>query len=403
MFGHLSDVEWLLLILLVIYLAECTCWLSRSAVCFTSWRRGHRPLRSPSFLGNDDKGLVITNPLPWSSSFVCEPWPIAVAPGGISLPGGPENATSADRFPPGSYLPMDAIRKVVTSDRDLRINGMLVCRLASPGHAQHLAQVLRELAAAAPPDRQRLLENRLHELADTEASRARLAESLTAVRRLRRRTLALFFWVFGLGSAIYYSQMDYWDVNLAYFFILLMLVLLTLLAYAASRRAVLNEPWGKRWRHTAMLLLSPASAMRSAEGLLRPVLAAYHPVTAAIVLCPKTVCADLARPMLCDLRHPLPGDLPRDPAACRIDAWYRQHLLAVLEAALCRAEIDPTGLIEPPKQLDDGVAYCPRCHNQYVRAEGICSNCPGVRLQPYEAAGSSVVGHDLGNTVIAEK
>ena len=77
--------------------------------------------------------------------------------------------------------------------------------------------------------------------------------------------------------------------------------MLTVWDYAVCRKRLLGEKFSARFRHVGMLLLSPASAMRSAEVLLRNGLAAFHPLAAAAALCDEgPICragaADDARP-----------------------------------------------------------------------------------------------------------
>ena len=85
--------------------------------------------------------------------------------------------------------------------------------------------------------------------------------------------------------------------------------------------------------------------------MLRNGLAAFHPLAVAAALCTKDRFAALARPMLLALEHPKPGEVPGDPAACRIDAWFRKKLLKRLNALLRRVEIDPADLLRPAEPL----------------------------------------------------
>jgi hypothetical protein len=380
----LSDVEWLLVILLAVYLAECTCWLRGKAMCFSLVVRRHAPLRWPPFLGSTEAGLALTNPLPWATSFVCEAWPIALGPEGICLPpAGPaaDGGRDSQRF-----VPFEALREVRHEDCRLRLGRRLLASAASAEHAQVLATLLGQLAAASPEDRPRLLQQRLLRATDVAAVAARLAELRRMSRPLRTASSFFFLYAFGFGSFLYYGPLVSGQMVWLYLATLLACWLWTVFEYAACRKALLGEPRGKRWRHTALLLLSPASAMRSAESLLRPGLVEFHPLAVAAVLSSKRRCAALAKPTLLELRHPLPADMPGDPAAGRVEQWFRTRLVESLERALGRAGIEAAALVEPPTPLGDAAAYCPRCHNQFVSARGTCKDCGELTLQPFGQA-----------------
>ena len=85
---HLTDTEWVMIVVAAIYLFECACWVRREAICLGTVLGRFRALPSPSFMGNERYKLVMGNPSPLARCFVCESWPIAVSPEGICLPEG---------------------------------------------------------------------------------------------------------------------------------------------------------------------------------------------------------------------------------------------------------------------------------------------------------------------------
>jgi hypothetical protein len=368
----LSDVEWLFVILLAIYLAECACWLRRKAVCFSLVARRHYPLRWPPFLGNVDAGLVFTNPLPWATAWVCEPWPLAIGPEGVCLPRGP-----ASRF-----VAFEAVRSARGEDREVRSDGMCLAETASPEHARRLAATLAEIAGAAPGDRPQLVEDKLRASTDLDAVAARVAELRKLGRPLRAASVVFFVYVFGLGPLLYYGPFSSWRVVWSYLACLPVFWLLTIAEYLACRRALLEEPRGRRWQHAAMLVLSPGAAMRAAESLFRPGLAEFHPLAVAAALSSRRATMAMAKAALLELDNPLPSDLPDDPAARRVDWWFRERLLENFRRALGRIAIDAAALAAPPAPLEDARSFCPRCHNQFVAPAGTCRDCGGMPLKP---------------------
>jgi hypothetical protein len=373
----LSDVELLLLILLAIYLAECACWLRGRAICFSPALRHYVPLRWPAFLGSSEAGLVVTNPLPWAGAFVCEPWPLALAPEGIWLP--PGGAAESD----GPFVPVETLADVRQEGRRLWLGRRLLAASASPEHAQLFAGLLGRLAALPPADRPGFLRQRLQQAADVDAVAARLAELRRMRRPLRTAALSFFIYVFGFGSFLYYGPPVAGQLIWLYLATLLACWAWTVCEYAACRKALLSESRGKRWRHALLLLLSPGAAMRSADSLLRCGLAEFHPLAVAAVLSSRRRAVALAKPALLAMRHPLPAELPTDPAAARAEQWFRGRVAEALEQALGRAGIEVAALLEPPPRLADAAAYCPRCHNQFVSAQQTCSDCSELVLRPF--------------------
>jgi hypothetical protein len=245
---------------------------------------------------------------------------------------------------------------------------------------------LREELARVNPARQPgLLEERLARMTDVPAVSARVAELRKASRWLRRTTAVLFAWTFLLGPFLYYFSPGWRPLLLlaVYLCVFALLWLLTVLQSARLRRKLLGESRGAAVRHSLVLLLSPASAMRTGESLFRRSLASYHPVAVAAALCNPRTLAAYAWPVLAALRHPLADELPTDASAKRQDAWIRQSLAERLHDVLHGAALDPELLYRPEAQLGDAMAYCPRCHNQYVSAEGDCPDCAGVQLMPF--------------------
>jgi hypothetical protein len=248
--------------------------------------------------------------------------------------------------------------------------------------------MLQEMAATSEADRGRLIGEYLDRWTDNAAAAERFSELTELSGPLRTSGFTLFMLAFIVGPALYYSPWpSTWPVVTVYFVMLFSTWMLTVWDYAACRKRLLGEKFSVRFRHTGMLLLSPASAMRSSEVLLRNGLATFHPLATAAVLCTKDRFAALSRPMLLALGHPMPGEVPSESAAGRIDAWFRKKLLKRLNALLRRVEVDPAELLRPAEPLHDSRSYCPRCHNQFVLAEGTCADCGGLALVAY--AGSS--------------
>src|SRR2546423_7525081 len=82
----MSEEATLLLVLVVIYLADCLVLIPRGSVCFFSSAEGKGTARFASgILGNQWGTLTLANPLPLSSlPFLCRSAEISISPEAIS-------------------------------------------------------------------------------------------------------------------------------------------------------------------------------------------------------------------------------------------------------------------------------------------------------------------------------
>jgi hypothetical protein len=391
---YLTDTEWIMTVVAAIYLFECACWVRRDTLCLSTFFRRFRALHSPPFMGNERMKLVIGNPSPLARSFLCEAWPIAVSPEGICFPEGmwrDSNGTS------GRYIAFDDICRAVSAvEKRVVINDGPIADCSSEAQARQLAAMLGDIGAASPADRGKLIGEHLDRWTDNAAAAERFVELKDLVATLRSSGFTLFVMAFVIGPALYFAPLRLaWPAVTLYFVFLVTVWMLAAWDYSVCRKKLLGESFSQRFRHVGMLLLSPAGAMRSSEVLLRNGLAAYHPLAVAAALCTKDRLAELARPILLAVEHPKPGELPGEPEARRVDEWHRKKLLKRLIALVRRAEIDLEELLRPPEPLYDSHSYCPRCRNQYVLAEGSCTDCGGLPLVAYaEMSKPAKASHD---------
>ena len=104
----------------------------------------------------------------------------------------------------------------------------------------------------------------------------------------------------------------------------------------------------------------------------------HHPVVVAEVLCGLPAATPFLRVRLVDLQSR--GEWPPalTAAGCECVEWYRKAFVESLQPMIARISAD---VFAPPAR-DDGstVAYCPRCHGQFVNAGRECASCPGVQV-----------------------
>lgn len=374
----MTETTELFIVLAAIYFAECVGRAPRDAVVFLPrLGRGWRFLTGTSLYGNPRWGLFLGNPLPeYGSPIVSELWPVSLSPTGICShgvqafnPGGPHEQ-------PGRFLRYEAIKTAEPASRALLINGERFVETASPILARRLAELIRSLARLPEDRRSAAIDAYLRETLDTRAIRQRTDEFDAASRWLGMVCTTLFVHLFAA------CPLAAWQYGLAMIWLPLLIVMLALdllalvLFHRAHRRLYLR--WtSERWSNVATMLLMPLAAVRAPAALARHLLALYHPLGAARVLCVEADFIAMASAMLRDLDFPVrSSDASLDPAAEQTRVEFHGRVAAAIERWLVHEGFDPAGLrAPPPRDGEDHVSYCPRCHCQFIISTGLCEAC----------------------------
>lgn len=289
----LSDVAWIYEILTGLYLFESLAWVSSGAVAIRSYFGRFRcPTRTHRLLGNDAGYLPTFGLAPVDAILIVETCPISVARDGVfgyvaaSLVGVDAGVDSGA----ASWLhcPWDRVNEVKVVERELRLDGKMLCRLSSADMASSLAGALREIASEPATNRQVAICRFVASQFDVQSILARLAAWRAATRRLRLISLMFFIWIFPVGIARYqgwlpgFSDMETLAIYLA--IALLLWWLSAGLLFFGHRRLYRGDRL-QRWKLCLTSLVSPAAAMRSPDHLARRLIGIAHPVAVAAVVC----------------------------------------------------------------------------------------------------------------------
>ncbi len=387
----LSDVAWIYVILIGLYLFESLAWVSSGAVAIRSYFGSfYCPTRTHRLLGNDSGYLPTFGVAPVDTTLIVESCPISVARDGVygyvaaSLVGVDAGVDSG----PASWLycPWDRAAELKVVDRELRLDGKMLCRLSTTETARALAGTLKEIAGQPEQDREAAISRFVASQFDTQSIQARVDAWRAVTRRLRFVSLMLFFWIFPVGIARYqgwlpgFSGVETLAVYLAIVWLLWWLC--SGLLFFGHRRLYQRDRL-QRWKLLLTSLVSPAAAMRSPDHLARRLIGISHPVAVAAVVCAdEEVCrwaGRLARDML--LPKP-PQGMPSessygtDGVAIGIVRQYREASLAALWAFAKERGFDLEPLLSQPQRDDpQAVSYCPRCHQEFSLVASRCGQC----------------------------
>ena len=330
---RLTDTEWVMVVVAAIYLFECACWVRREAVCLSTVLGRFRVLPSPSFMGNERYKLVMGNPSPLARCFLCR----VVADRHIARR---ESAFPKEcRCPPAGRQLASRFRAMrrfrSRSKRKFASTAEPLAACASEEQAKHLAAMLREVAAAGAADRGRTIGEHLDRWTDNAAA----AEHVAEMKKASRTAADFGMYVVRAGVPCRAG-----------------LVLFALAAVMARSRHLLCccffRPGCSRFGTTpraARGSWARSSPRVSPRGDALVVARFRHAIAGGVPPerpgrissfggCRGAMHEDrdagAARPMMLALEHPKPSEVPGDPAACRIDAWFRKKLLKRLRFAI---------------------------------------------------------------------
>jgi len=379
----MSDQLLLWVVLAVVYGWECACWLRRDSVAFITWLGTRWRLRQPSvLLGNQRGGLVAAPPLPpLGTVVVAAACPVSLSPDGVlgfvsaSLSPGGRGAQSA------AYFRVEELAQARAHHRAVLVGRQRLAQTGSVAAAHWLVANLKALASCTPAQRGQEIQKQIRRMfdgADLQASWKKFREQSVWLRRWTNVLFVFLFmvapvavWFLGFGRA--------W---LPLLVVLLALTTTTSILFHRLHREFFPELEDERFTHFILVLLSPATSIRAADTISRPLLQRYHPLVVGRQFLAMPAFRQFARRVLIELRHPALPLCPRsEPEAQAAERFWREAQLEHSEKFLRQQGLDPEELLAPPETVEAGcVAYCPRCRTQFTTLSSTCADCGGMAL-----------------------
>ena len=383
----MGDLESLLLVLAAIYLSECAVWVRRGAVALHSYRGRTWHLWHPgTLLGNARGALFLANPLPpLGTVLLAHQFPVSLSPQGMF------SFTAACINPgwrpsqPANHLRYADARTITVEGRRLLVNGTLFVKAPSPATARSLAGLLLRLSSLPETARVAPIRAALREAFDAEKARTRWEQFQAQAKILRFLTNLLFVFLFVLAPLLLW-KFGLRFVGAAVGAMLLGQTFTIGWLFYRAHRALFSDGAEDRLAPFLTMLLAPPAAIRAHDLLARQLLATFHPLAAAQILCPASEFKSIARHALLDLRFPiLPASPTPESEPRQTEEWFRRVVLEEMDRAIERAGLKPAELLQPPTPLEkQNRSYCPRCGAQFVTAQGTCDDCGGRPLFCWE-------------------
>ena len=381
----MSEVQSLLLLLAAIYAVECLVWVPLGAVAFTIWI-GRPRWRQPGLIaGNARGGFLMSHPLPPLGAIVYgQQLPLSLSPDGVGS-WNPACLNDARRPPQrAQFMRWEDIREIATLGRKILVNDRLFIKASSESYALWLADWLRQVWKLPRERRSPAIGAWFTEQLDPERIAARWQD-------VQQRALPLRWLANGLFvSAFVLTPLAIWQFGLlrCVWFIVGAILAQTVSAailYHRAQKALLPGAGEERFTWFLTMLLAAPTAMRAHDILMRRTVEHFHPLALAKVLCDAGPFQELARHVLRDLRFPIEPLAPGPAEMQAAVAWSQSAWRAAVEAFLHQTGFSIEEHLRAPARSEPGhLAYCPRCHAQFVVTEATCGDCGGRRLEKFE-------------------
>ena len=379
MLSFITDGQTLLLILALLYFAECLIWVKKQSVAFVSnsgrrWRLG-TPI---SWLGNANGAMLILNPLPPPGRvFLSHLLPISISPSGVcafnsqTLASGSHSSTQT-----GEFVPFSAITKVATDGSYLVINGQKFAKCATPKQAKALAGIIERTTQAKVSKRDAVVKSWIAEQFDAKQAKKLRIEGEKEIDSIRfASSFFLVFLFVGAPLLVSFFGLEQMIIPVAGAMVLFA-VWIAIMFFGAHRRFYPVESL-ERLENLLKMILCPPVALRAADVLTKNLLARFSPVAVATVLEGPGE-TQFVRAFVLDLQYPLKHEITDAKAVETIEWMNAQQLRSCL--SLINSVDRFKDVLGPTEREGDSVSYCPRCGVQFVVDEGECPDCPGVEL-----------------------
>lgn len=376
----MSDVELLFLVLALIYVWECSNWVPLGAIAFTTWL-GSRWRRASPAVRNQKGGFVLAPFLPPLGGIVsANPPPLLISPEGF-LAARPPSAKGEV-----IALAWTDLRKIEAEGKLLAINGKAFARAFTITQARQAVDEVRNLLRLAPAARESALQKLMHDRfrSKTALQKWKAFSLRTANLQFLANVLLIYLFVFAPLAIGRMGLTQIWPSLLAGLYVLTFSIAFM---FHSAHKHFYPAAKDERFTHTLINMFSPATTIRARDLLSRPLLENFHPVALAKAFCRESEFKAMARAAVLDFHFPAKSTVPSATAPAIPQAvvrYCRELEKKALETFLQKHGLKIADLLQPPRRMDEScVAYCPRCQAQFTFVEGECSDCGGIKLQPF--------------------
>jgi hypothetical protein len=357
----MRELAALIAVVLLVYLFQCLSWAPVRAHVFSLETSGENGKKKRGFLWS---ALKLTgywaNPLPPLQPLLLVDWPQVQ----------PEPEVVRVAQPDGEFMTVAWERfEVKRSGAKLLCNNVVVFE----GGADQLKQYqgfLEKVKRAKGKDRKKVLEAWLRKATDTASIQDRFKLFCRKSRWLETFANLQFFLLFMLVPVTFlrFGSRVLWPMLAA------VVVNSMVIAWQSLRlhRLFFPSDGDGRFKSVFSTVLSPINAIRAMDALARDLMAGFHPVAVAAVVCSQQELEIFAGEQLRANQFGASGT-----------GWYTQQLQLALTNMLLKKGVAATQLLSAPQRDESCVQYCPRCRAQYTKMRESCADCGYTELMEF--------------------
>jgi hypothetical protein len=389
MLASFSDVEQILIVVVVLYVLELIVWARGNSYVISSQFGGYRLRTERSVLSNERGRLYFSGPFPWDATFIVQPSPLSLGQTAIcnvviAAPGWNDRPLLQ---PQGlAYAEVDRLR---CENYHLLDGDRTFCSLASAMTAKRLLARLRSINQAPLDTRETLIADSVAGQFDVQNVRERIAAWIHSTKSLSVVGTMLFVWVFGVGAALALEWIPATEepmVTLIGYLAVLFALWWTsaIMTYRAHKR-LYPTLGSERAMQTFVAFVSPVAAMRGRDHMARHLFECVHPLPVLHAL-NATQTTSFAKVTSRDATFPLPlatefaDDLNED--AFESIGQYHAIYRTGLERCIEQIGMSASDLIKRPTMADsETLAYCERCLHEFGDTDARCHACGGRAAQ----------------------
>jgi hypothetical protein len=371
----MTEVQVLFLVLAGVYLLQCTGWAPLdSEVLRIGWRFRARLLPHGLRMRFGQHRVFFLNPFsPLAGAVVCEFFPPVRTSKEESL--AKSNPSEPNEFIGRRIIRLSGQEKqqVHSAGKEVRALNRVLFIAHSEAYAGFLAGILDRVRKRSVQDRHQAFEREFQKMFDIKKIALRLEEYQVQTVFLRTACVLLFVFLFLIAPVLIRLRglERIWPFLLAY---LIWSLAWIGWSFLRAHRALYPEQKEGRWQQVMVLALSPFSAIRANDALLRDLFCAFHPLAVGHVLLSKE-------------EYRVQAEWHFRQALFRMD-WNLSSsdapMLRVLQAFLMKIGVPPEELLNAPQRESENCqTYCPLCLAQFVLAEGECPDCGGMQLKRF--------------------
>lgn len=377
----------LFLVLSLIYVTDCLLWVGKYSVAFVTWGgRQWRDVEAGRVIPTSEGGILLLNPLPpLGEAVCCHLTPVSVSPAGVCSLNCQVLTHSQHPLRNVVSVPFEQVTSLSVDGRHILMNEKRFCQCKDTRQAESLSGLIASLLNAIVGERAAIIQRFWDKQFDYKAAKARFERAVQNMAHLKVLCNILFVHLFVLAPIlVLYLGMTGMLIPLAV--VMFVIAICISVQFYTLHKSTYLDASEDRIENAIKMVLFPPASLRACDIITGDLLHNYNPVVVGHILLSPKEYKEFSTRTLRNLTYPLFED-SSDKYANEISGWQNRTLSKKISDYLREVANLKEDPLLPPLPNDPGVrSYCPRCLSQFMREEGDCPDCPGVRLLRFDGA-----------------